>query len=332
MKKVRIVLALVIVIVAISATLRAKGWGRSNADEGLIQLNGRIESSTVDLAPKVAGRVLEVHVHAGDRVKAGDLLLRLDLGETTVAVEREEAGVRSAEARVSDLEAGSRNAEIAAAMAEVNDRRAALDLAIRENERQTFLFEKNVGTQRDADRARTEVQRSRAVLKVSEERLALARDGFRHDQTAVARADAQRASAMLKQSQIVAKECEIRAPADGVILHRLAEPGQLIAAGQSAVTMAFADRLFVRTFIPESQLGKVKMGMRAAVRVDAFPKRTFAAHISEISPESEFTPKAVETREERVNLVYAAKADLEKGWSEPLVPGQPAEVLIGSKP
>ena len=101
-----------------------------------------------------------------------------------------------------------------------------------------------------------------------------------------------------------------------------------MGGGQPAITMAFADRLFVRTFIPETRLGKVKMGAAAKVTVDAFPGREFAAHITEISPEAEFTPKAVETRSERVNLVYAAKADLDRGWSEPLVPGQPAEVTV----
>ena len=108
----------------------------------------------------------------------------------------------------------------------------------------------------------------------------------------------------------------------------MAEPGQLLSMGQPAVTLAFADRLFVRTFIPETQLGKVKMGSPAKVKVDAFPNREFPARISEISPDAEFTPKAVETRSERVNLVYATKADLNRGWSEPLVPGQPAEVTV----
>ncbi|HEV7240704.1 MAG TPA: efflux RND transporter periplasmic adaptor subunit [Thermoanaerobaculia bacterium] len=328
MKKIKIIVAAIVAITAISLLIAIPGCRHTKADQEVIHLNGRIESTTVDLGPKVAGRVVAIHVRAGDRVKAGDLLLRLDLGETSIAVEREQAGVRSAEAHVDDLEAGSRNAEIAGAIAEVGDRRAVLELAAKESKRQTFLFENSVGTQREADYARTELERARAALKVSEERLALVRDGFRRDQTAVARADAERAAAMLKQSVIVAKESEIRAPADGVIVHRLAEPGQLIAAGQPAVTMAFADRLFVRTFIPEASLGKVKMGMPARVSVDAFPNRTFAARITEISPESEFTPKAVETRAERVNLVYAAKADLDRGWNEPLVPGQPAEVAV----
>lgn len=299
-----------------------------NQDDTTVHLNGRIEAPTVDLGPKVPGRVAEVFVREGDRVKAGALLVRLDLGETSIAVEREQAGLRSAEARAQDLEEGSRESEISVVQAEVADRRAALALAQKEAERQRYLVEREVGTRQDHDRARTELERARAALTGAQERLELAREGTRRNQTAAAQADAQRAQAVLKQSVTVAREGEIRAPADGVIVHRLAEPGQLVGAGQPAVTMAFANRLYVRTFIPETKLGRVRMGTPATVTVDAYPGRRFPARISEISPEAEFTPKAVETKSERVNLVYAAKADLDRGWSEPLVPGQPAEVTV----
>lgn len=297
-------------------------------DDGTIHLNGRIEAPMVDLGPKVPGRVTQVFVREGDRVKAGALLVRLDLGETSIAVERERAGVRSAQAREQDLEAGSRPSEVEVIQAELADRRAAVALASKELERQRFLLERKVGTQRDYDRARTELERARAAQRVSEERLELARAGTRRNQTRAAQAETERAAAMLKQSVAVARENEIRAPADGVIVHRLAEPGQLVGAGQPAVTMAFANRLYVRTFIPETKLGRVRMGTPARVTVDAFPGKEFPARITEIAPEAEFTPKAVETKAERVNLVYAAKADLDRGWSEPLVPGQPAEVTV----
>jgi HlyD family secretion protein len=303
---------------------------RDKTDDGTIHLNGRIEAPTVDLGPKVPGRVTEVLVREGDRVKAGALLVRLDLGETSIAVEREQAGVRSAEARAQDLASGTRESDIAAADAEIADRRAAASLAEKETERQRFLLDRKVGTQRDYDRARTDLERTRAALKVSQERAKGLREGARVQQTQAARADAERAQAVLKQSVVVARENEIRAPADGVIVHRLAEAGQLVGAGQPAVTMAFANRLYVRTFIPETKLGRVKMGMAARVTVDAFPGRQFPAHITEISPDAEFTPKAVETKAERVNLVYGAKADLDRGWQEPLVPGQPAEVVVVS--
>jgi HlyD family secretion protein len=86
--------------------------------------------------------------------------------------------------------------------------------------------------------------------------------------------------------------------------------------------------LYVRTFVPETKLGRVRTGQKARVSVDAFPGKTFDAVVAEISPNAEFTPKAVETKTERVNLVYAAKVDLVAGWKEPLVPGQPANVAV----
>lgn len=316
------------VSIILAAALFVAGCRNTQDDNTIVHLNGRIEAPTVDLGPKVPGRIVEVLVREGDRVKAGALLARLDLGETSIAVEREQAGVRSAQARAQDLEAGTRASEITAIEAEVQDRRAAVSLAEKESERQRFLLDRKVGTQRDFDRARTDLERSRAALKASEARLNVAREGSRVNQTAAAEADADRAQAVLKQSETVARENEIRAPADGVIVHRLAEPGQLVGAGQPAITMAFANRLYVRTFIPETKLGRVKTGMAARVTVDAFPGREFAARITEISPDAEFTPKAVETKSERVNLVYGAKADLDRGWKEPLVPGQPAEVTV----
>jgi HlyD family secretion protein len=301
---------------------------RSADDPNVIRLNGRLEAALVDIAPKVAGRVSKVLVREGDRVKAGDLLITLDLGETALAVDRDRAGVDSAQARARDMEAGSRRSEISAAEADVVDRTAAVDLAKRELERQQFLLGRKVGTERDTDRAKTDLDRAQAALHSSRDRLQLTREGFRKWQTTQARTEVSRAQAQLRQSETVAGEAELRAPADAVVLHRIAEPGLLLAAGQSGLTLAFTDRLYVRTFVPETKLGQVKQGGAAEVIVDAFPGRTFPGRVTEISLDAEFTPKAVETRAERVNLVYAAKVDLDRGWKEPLVPGQPAEVVV----
>ncbi|MFI5197858.1 MAG: HlyD family secretion protein [Thermoanaerobaculia bacterium] len=297
-------------------------------DDGNVHLNGRLEAPTVDLAPKVAGRVVEVLVREGDRVKTGDLVVKLDLGETALAPERDARGLQSAEARFNDLKVGSRSAEIAQAEADVADKKAAVELAQRDLERQEALLSKKVGTQRDTDSARTTMERAVANAKMAADRLQLLREGFRKGQTEQARADVSRAQTVLKQSESVAREAEIRAPADGVILHRMAEPGLLLGAGQPGLTMAFANRLYVRTFIPETQLGRVRSGSPAEVTVDSFPGKTFPGKVTEISPDAEFTPKPVDTPRERVNLVYAAKVDLDAGWNAPLVPGQPADVRV----
>ncbi len=313
-------------LLVLAAALAAVGCRPK--DTGTLHLNGRLEAPLVDLSPKVAGRVVEVRVREGDRVKAGDLLARLDLGEMAVAVDRDREGVKSAQARYQDLAEGSRRPEILAAEADVADKRSQLELARRQLDRQRALLTEKIGTQSDFDVAKTGVDSAAASLKASEERLKLAVEGFRKFQTEQAKYDVGRAKSVLTQSETVAREAEIRAPADGVILHRIAEPGLLLTAGQPALTMAFANRLYVRTYIPEPLLGKVRAGLAASVAVDAFPGKTFAAKVTEISPDAEFTPKPVETRGERVNLVYAAKVDLDAGWGDPLVPGQPADVTI----
>ena len=314
-------------VLLLSAAVAAPACGRKE-DPAVVRLNGRLEAPLVDLAPKVAGRVVEILVREGDRVKAGDLLVKLDLGETAIAVERDRQGVQSAAARLEDLRLGSRDAELRGAEQEIADRRAAVELAKPELERQQALLSKKVGTPRDVDVARATLERAQANLRMSEERLKLLREGFRKYQTEQARVDVDRARSVLRQSETVAKESEIRAPADGVVLHRMAEPGLLLGPGVPALTLAFANRLYVRTFVPETQLGRVKPGQPAEVTVDAFPGRRFPGRVTEMSPDAEFTPKPVETRRERVNLVYAAKVDLDGGWSEPLVPGQPAEVTV----
>jgi multidrug resistance efflux pump len=311
----------------IVAPLVAAACGEAE-DPNLIRLNGRLEAPLVDLAPKVTGRVLEVLVREGDRVKAGDLLIKLDIGELAVAVDRDKAGVETAQARFRDMAAGSRNQEVASAEADVVDRRAAVDLAKRELQRQEFLLSRKVGTERDVDRAKTELDRAEAALVSASNRAQLSREGFRRWQTEAAKEEVSRARAQLRQTETIASESEIRAPADAIVLHRIAEPGLLLAAGQPALTLAFANRLYVRTFVPETQLGKIKQGQVAQVSVDAFPGRSFPARLTEISRDAEFTPKAVETRNERVNLVYGAKVDLDAGWKDPLVPGQPAEVVV----
>jgi HlyD family secretion protein len=310
-----------------AATLGNAACGHGQ-DPNLLRLNGRLEAPTVDISPKVPGRVLQVLVREGDRVKAGDLLIKLDLGETTIAVEAARAGVESAQSRARDLEQGNRLPDIRAAEAQVTDRHAAVDLAQRELERQQYLLSRKVGTERDVDRAKTELDRAQAALKVAQNQLQLAKEGFRKYQTQQAREDVTRAQAQLRESQSLASESELRAPGDAIVLHRLVEPGQLLGAGTPALTLAFTTRLYVRTFVPETKLGLVHQGQTAEVVVDAFPGRTFPAHISEISMDAEFTPKAVETRAERINLVYGAKADLDAGWKDPLVPGQPAEVIV----
>jgi HlyD family secretion protein len=316
-------------IVAIAAAAAACG---PKSDPNIVHLNGRLEAPLVDLAPKVSGRVISVAVKEGDRVKAGDLLVTLDLGDTALAVERDRHGVESARARLQDLSVGSRRAEVASAEAQLADRQAAVELAEREMQRQQLLLSKAVGAERDFDRAKTDLERAQAAARISEEQLALTREGFRRWQTAQARSEVDKAQTLLRQSEVVANERELRAPADGMVTHKMVEPGQLLAAGQTGMTLALTGRLYVRTFVPETKIGAVRPGLKGTVTVDAFPGESFDAVLTEIAPDPEYTPKTVETKAERINLVYGAKADLVAGWAARLVPGQPADIQVRIEP
>ena len=313
---------------AFIVALGLAGGCRREAVDDRVHLNGRIEAPLVDLAPRIQARVTEVLVREGDRVKAGDVLVRLDLAETALAPERDAQAVIAAEARVRDLSSGSRAAEIAGVEAERADRVAVLALAREELARQQTLRSTRVGTQRDLDRAASDVARAEAAVEAATQRLRLVRQGFRQWQTRQAEAELGRAQRVKAQSDLLVQEAELKAPADAVVLHRLVEPGALVGPGQAALTLGLSSRLYVRTFIPETRLGQVRQGQAVHVIVDAFPGQQFAARVTEISPTAEFTPKAVETRAERVTLVYGAKVDLDAGWTAPLVPGQPAEVLV----
>jgi len=140
-------------------------------------------------------------------------------------------------------------------------------------------------------------------------------------------ADARKARAVLQQSRLQAGFTEVRAPFDGVVTHRLREPGSVIAAGQPVLTLARLDQLWVRVYLPQALQGQVRLG--APVTVITADKRLLEASLDEIGSESEFTPKMVESREERVNLVYPARVNLPQGWDKGLVPGAAVDVRLG---
>ncbi len=266
---------------------------RQAADPTLVRLNGRIEAALVDLRPKVTGRVREVLVREGDRVKAGDVLVRLDLGETGLTVARDKSAVASAQSRVRDLEAGTR--KLGCGRGRGRGRRSqGRPRAGEEGAGPPAVHARAQG--RDAARRRSRDDRSRAADGGGErgvEPAAALREGARRDQVQQARDEVARAETVLEQSQTVVNEGELRAPADTVVVHRFVEPGQLVTPGQPTLTLAFLDRaLRPHLRARDRPLGRVRPGMEAEVVVDAYQGRTFKGKVAEISRDAEFTPEA----------------------------------------
>lgn len=293
-------------------------------------LNGRVEAYLTDLGPRAGGRLVELNVREGQRVKAGDLLARVAAEELEAAVLRDEAGFDSADARRLELDRGARAEQIAQGEARVRDAEAAVKLAEENLRRATKLSGERVLSQADLDRATAERDRAAAALNLQGKVLAELKAGARIEQRQAGSAEARKARAVLQQSRAQAGFTEIRAPFDGIVTHRLREPGSVIGAGQPVLTLARLDQLWVRIYLPQPIQGQARIG--SPVTVLTPDKRMLDATLDEVGSEAEFTPKMVESREERVNLVYPARVTLKNGWDLGLVPGVAVDVRLGAGP
>jgi HlyD family secretion protein len=271
--------------------------------------------------------------------------LRTDTERTREVLEREagmrQAEIAQAEAHLRDLEAGARTQEIAQAQAALEEAKAQLDQATADWERAQRLFRNEDISRVQYDQAQTRYRTVTAAVQAAGERLALVREGPRKEAIVLAKAQVNRARAALQLTEANRKELvrkaqeaalrqaeidraraqagvtetqiadtELRASIDGVVLARPAEPGEVIAAGMPVVTLGDTARPWLRGYVTETQLGRVKLGQKALLRVDSFPGRTFEGVVSFLASEAEFTPKQIQTPEERVKLVYRIKIDV----------------------
>lgn len=288
-------------------------------------LNGRVEAYQADLGPRVGGRLMEVLVTEGQRVKAGDLLARVGAEELDAAVARDQAAAEGAEARHLELARGLRPEDIAQGEARVREAQASLTWTDQNLARTTRLFGEKVLGQAELDRAKAERDRAEAALHLHEKALAELRAGARAEQRMAASAEARRARAALQGTRTQASFQEIRAPFDGLVVHRLREAGSVLAPGQPVLTLARQDRLWVRIYLPQPLQAKARIGMPVTVVAG---DKTLAATLDEVAQEAEYTPKMVETKDERVNLVYQGRVNLPQGWDRGLLPGMAVDVRV----
>ena len=196
-----------------------------------------------------------------------------------------------------------------------------------EYDRQKALLDREVISQREFDAANAAFASAEAKEKDAAERLALLRKGPRKEQVEAARARALQARKALDLAETQLGYAELRSPVTGVVLSKAAEPGEVLPAGAPVVTAADLSTVWVRAYVEETDLGRVKLGQQASVTVDAFPGKSFPGRVAFISSEAEFTPRAVQTKGERVKLVYRVKVDVANPDMD-LKPGMPADVAI----
>lgn len=274
------------------------------ADNAALVLYGNVDIRQVDLGFRVGGRIAEMRLEEGDPVSVGDVLATLDRKPFEDEVRLAEAEVAAQAATLRKFEAGSRPAEIAQARALVAERQAVLQNAILSLRRREQLVRDGHVSQQAYDDALAQKTEAEARLQSAQEALDLALEGFREEDIATARANLQTAEARLARRRTDLEDTVLLAPAGGVILSRIQEPGAIVSAGSPVYTVSLADPVWVRAYVTEPDLGRIHPGMKATVTTDSAPDRHYEGHIGFISPVAEFTPKTVETADLRTDLVY----------------------------
>jgi HlyD family secretion protein len=300
---------------------------RAQAPSDVLRLQGNVDIRQVELAFNAAGRIERMLVHEGERVQQGQLLAVLDTRRMQHAVDLAQAQLDTQREVVARLRAGSRPEEIEQARANAQAARVDARNAARSYERQKALAAQHFIAAQQADDARALSEAADARLKAAEEALRLVVLGPRAEDIAAAEATLEANRAALAIAQRDLAEASLHAPSAGVIENRVLEPGDMASPQTPVFTLALGEPLWVRAYVRGPDLGRIRVGDRAAVRTDSYPGKQYRAWVGFISPTAEFTPKSVETEEVRTQLVYQVRVFVCAPQDE-LRLGMPASVEI----
>lgn len=293
----------------------------------VLVLYGNVDVREADLAFNVPGRVETMRVEEGDEVRNGELLATLEPETYQAQVDAAKAAVAAQRETLDRLLAGSRPEEITRARANTHAIEADLVSARADLRRTVALARNQVAAQQKLDQDRARVQGLEAQLQAAQQVLTLAIKGPRDEDIAAARAELQGKQAALALAQQNLDYTRLFAKERGVVKTRIVEPGAVVQAPTPVYTVALLDPVWVRTYVPEPDLGKIRPGMPARIYTDSAPDRPYRGKVGFISPVAEFTPKSVETPELRTSLVYRLRITVENPGSS-LRQGMPVTIRL----
>ena len=321
------------------ALFAVSGCHKNGTDASIARVSGQVEAVEVQVAPDVGGRIVELPINEGDRLKQGDLVARLDTRDIDLALQRAQADRNQVDAQLRLLQAGSRPAEVrqaeaqaAAAEAEVSG--AEVDLAAAEADLQRFerLLQSNSGSrkQRDdaaarRDMARDRVASARARAQAAREGVVRLQSGARPQEIDAARARVQGADAQIATLEKQKNDATVRAPITGVVTERVLDPGEMAAPRAPVAVMTDLDHAWAEVFVDEPQVPRIALGQPATVITDAGDR--LPGKVTFISSKAEFTPRNVQTAEDRSKLVYRVKISVDNAKGV-LKQGMPVEAEI----
>jgi len=322
-------LALIIVLAMLATYLwRQRG---ANDPSAAFSLSGNVDVHQVELAFRVSGRISAVKVQEGDKVGAGQVLAELDPVPFRTDVDSAKADLAQAQAQLDKTRRGFRVEEVAQARANAAQRAADLENAQVTLRRQQQLVAAGLVTHQQIDDAQARVHMSEAALAASREQLALELRGSRIEDIEAQEATVASAQARLEKAQTALADATLLAPSEGIISVRARELGAIVQAGQTVYTLTLNEPVWIRAYVSQPRLGRIKPGMPVKVTIDSMPGRQYDGTVGFISPQAEFTPKTVQTEQVRDDLVYRIRviaSDPDNVFRQ----GMPVTVLIAAAP
>ncbi len=306
---------------------------RSGAQEdGWLDASGTVEATEAQLGFQAPGRISEIAVREGDRIESGAELAWLDPEELRARREQAAANLASVEALLAELEEGARPEEVAQARAARDAAAEKRADAERDLGRAGRLHEAGAISDQDLDKARLAAEVARSQHEQAAEQLQLVRSGARRERIDAQRAQVRQARAALRAADAALENAVVRAPFGGLVTVRHREAGAVVPPGSPVLTVMDPGDRWVRIYVAEDRIGAVKLGAPVSITADTYPDRTYSGEVMHIASEAEFTPKNVQTQEERVKLVYAVKVRVTGDPSLDLKPGMPADVRVDVPP
>lgn len=312
--------------------------GQKKNNQHELFFSGTIETTDANLSFQVSGRIAGVNVQEGQSVTRNQVVAELDRAEFQARYDQAQANLDRAQKTKEQLQTAlkiSKNtlpSEVARAAAVVKSAKDTMQDAEKNYQRYAELFRKGVVTEKERDSvkliydvAKSRLAEAQSTLKHAEGNLAKIEAAAQDIATSNAQIDLARAA--LAQAAIQLDYTRLQSPLDGVVTSRNIEPGETVNSGREVLTISDLSRVDLKIFVDETQIGKVKPGQKAAVKVDTFPDKEFEGFVSFVSPEGEFTPKIIQTKKERVKLVYLVKISIANPGKE-LKAGMPADALL----
>lgn len=317
----------IILLLVVAAITGLAGYNYYQQQANSKLFTGTVEVTRADITTKSSGYLKDLRIKEGASVTKGELLAAIDRDDLQIALTRDAASLKKAQAQLADLEKGARPAERNEAAANTAAALAAFDKAAKDYERSQALYRAGAAARQQLDNAQAAYDASAAQLNAAEEKANLLEAGNREDQILAAREEVNRSAAVLQAAQSTLADTLVYSPLDGLILTKNFELGEYVSAGAAIATVADMSDCWVKIYVPSTDLGKIKIGDSAAVMIDSRPGEKFAGHIKEISDTAEYTPRQSITKNERANMVFAVKIAIDNGENI-LKPGMPADVMF----